>query len=467
MHIEVPTLKKDSSKHIKCYLPNKKIMMDACRFPYERPDNWREIAISTFRDLLSKYRSLRLYMDVCVHCGVCADKCHYFLGTSDPNNMPVARAELMRQVYKRYFTAAGKLGAGVELTEELLNKWYTYFYQCSECRRCSVFCPYGIDTAEITMAARAILGSVGLASKYITEVILKCHTIGNNLGINALAWKDSCEFLEEELKEETGLNIKMPVDVQGAEVLLCTPSADFFANPHVNATMGYAKVFHKAGISWTTSTHASEGGNFGMFIDYRDMKKINKRMVDAAKQLKVKKLVMGECGHAWRAAQAFTDTLNGSLDFLQQPRPQHICEFTLDLIKKGALNFDKSKNDDVIVTYHDPCNAARGGGLTEEPREVVKAVVNNFVEMPRNTIKEYTFCCGAGGGMLADELMELRMKGAKPRVDALKTTNANYLCTPCAICKAQFPHVFDHYKLTEKGVVVGGVHDLVSKALIW
>jgi Fe-S oxidoreductase len=227
--------------------------------------------------------------------------------------------------------------------------------------------------------------------------------------------------------------------------------------------IGYAKLFHAAGVSWTTSTYASEGGNFGLFLNYEHLQKVNKRLVDAARQLKVKRLVMGECGHAWRAAQAFMDTLNGPLDFLESPRPEHICEFAVRVIRRGGLRLDKAANDGQKVTYHDPCNLARAGGLTEEPREVLRAVVNDFREMPADTIRERTFCCGAGGGLLSDELMEVRMKGAKPRVEAFQASGANCLATPCAICKAQLPVAFQHYDV--KAPIVG-VMDLLGKAIV-
>ncbi len=185
--------------------------------------------------------------------------------------------------------------------------------------------------------------------------------------------------------------------------------------------------------------------------------------MDAARQLKVKRLVIGECGHAWRAAQAFMDTLNGPLDFLDAPRPEHICEFAARLICEGRVKLNKTANDGVVVTYHDPCNVARAGGLLEEPREILRAVVRDFREMPADTIRERTFCCGAGGGLLADKLMEVRMKGAKPRVEAFKTTGANYLATPCAICKAQLPVAFQHHGVEAQ---VGGVMDLMGKAIV-
>ena len=202
---------------------------------------------------------------------------------------------------------------------------------------------------------------------------------------------------------------------------------------------------------------------FGLFLNYEHLKKINLRIVDSARQLGVKRLVMGECGHAWRAAQAFMNTLNGPLDFLEPPCPEHICELAARLIRAGRLKLNKSANDGLVVTYHDPCNLARGGGLMEEPREILRAVVNDFREMPANTIREKTFCCGAGGGLLTEELMETRMNGVKPRLEAFRTSGATHLATPCAICKAQFPVAFKHYAMNAQVV---GVMDLLGKALV-
>jgi len=447
----------------------KKELLEPLGLPAELPTNWREMALNKFGELLRQRRSLSLYLDICVRCGACADKCPFFLGTGDPNNMPVARAELLRKVYRRYFTAAGRLADGwagrlvaaEELNDAVLDQWFTYFYQCSECRRCAVFCPFGVDTAELTMAAREIMASIGVAPKYTSEVIKKVYDVGNNLGIPAAAWTDTCQFLEEELKEQTGKDIKIPVNQEGAEVLLVPPSADAFAN--TDTMMGYAKFFHAAGVSWTTSTYASEAGNFGLFFNYDQLQKVNRRIVDAARQLKVKRLVMGECGHAWRAAQAFMDTMNGPLDFLEKPCPEHILEFVVRFLRAGKLKLNKAANDGITVTYHDPCNLARAGGLMEEPREVLRAVVNDFREMPADTIREKTFCCGAGGGLLTEELMTTRMAGAKPRIEAFRTTGATHLATACAICKAQFPVAFQHHKVNAQVV---GIMDLLGKALV-
>lgn len=451
-------------------------------YPGELVDNWQEKAIDKMGDLLGKYRSLQVYMDSCVKCGACTDKCHYYLGTQDPKNMPVGRQDLFRKVYRRYFTFAGKyfpkLVGAEDLTEEVLEDWYSYFHQCSQCRRCSVFCPYGIDTAEISMAAREVMDAIGVGQKYCNEIIEKAQRLGNNLGLPEPAIKDTLEGLEEDVEDETGVAVRYPLDEKGAEIMLVTPSADFFAEPHVDGLIGYGKVFHEAGVSWTLSSKASEAANFGMFIgSYDNMKKLSMRVREAALELGVKRIVFGECGHAWRVAYSFLNTLVGPWDFLdpRYPVPQHICEFTYGQIQDGKLNLDKSRNDDMRVTFHDSCNVSRGsrmgdfpGGQFVIPREVIKASCNHFYDMAPETIHDQTFCCGGGGGLLTDDLMELRVKGAKPRMEALSNViNENgvtHMAAICAICKSQFTKVLPFYGMEMDQIV--SVHQLVSNAII-
>jgi Fe-S oxidoreductase len=474
------------------YVANEKIQQ-AIGFPAKLEDGWEGRAIAHMGEMLKKYRSLKVFLDSCVHCGACSDKCHYYIGTQDPKNMPVARQDLMRSVYRRYFTLPGKLfpklvGAR-DLTRDVLDEWFTYYNQCSECRRCSVFCPYGIDTAEVTMAGRELLDAVGYVQKYTNEIIGKVHKVGNNLGLPGPALADTLSGLEEDVKEDTGVDVRFPLDEQGAEVLLITPSADFFAEPHVDSLIGYAKVFHAAGVRWTLSSKASEAGNFGLFIgNYEQLRAIALRIREAALELGVKRIIVGECGHAWRVAYSFWNTLVGigaggkdpfAIQLQSQldgrhKQPMHICEFTWDLIQRGALKFDKEANDHRVITFHDSCNVARAsrmgdfpGGQFEIPRAIIRAVANKFVEMSADTTREVTFCCGGGGGILTDEVLDLRVKGALPRMEALRSVadgqGVNFMATICAICKAQFTKVLPYYGF--KMNMVGGVHQLVSTAI--
>ena len=477
----IPLVQKGTMAHSKPFVA-KPEHQHGLGFPGELVPDWEKVAVTKLGELVSQSRALQVFLDSCVKCGACTDKCHYYLGTSDPKNMPVARQDLLRSVYRRYYTFAGKhfpkLVGARDMTREVLDEWYGYFHQCSQCRRCAVFCPYGIDTAEVSMAAREIMDSVGLGQKYSNEIIAKVHKIGNNLGLPQPALRNTLDGLEEDVKEETGVDVKFPLDVKGAEVLLVTPSADFFAEPHIDGLIGYAKVFHAAGISWTLSSHASEAANFSLFIGNHDnLQKVAERIREAAIDLGVKRIVVGECGHAWRVAYSFWNTLIGPFDFLdpRYPVPQHICEVTYDLIQRGVLTLDKSANDDKVVTFHDSCNVSRGssmggmpGGQFLIPREIIRACVNRFVDMSPESIGETTFCCGGGGGLLTDDLVELRVKGAAPRMQALQQVveehGVNYMAAICAICKSQFTKVLPYYKHSMD--MIGSVHGLVSKAIV-
>jgi len=478
---QIPVVAEGTMAHSRPFLAAKE-HQERLGFPGELVENWHDVAIGRLGELVGKYRSLAVFLDSCVKCGACTDKCHYFLGTGDPKNMPVARQDLLRSVYRRHYTLAGrwfpKLVGARDLTKDVLDEWYSYFHQCSQCRRCSVYCPYGIDTAEISMAARDILDSVGMGQKYSNEIIGKVHKLGNNLGLPQPAMENTLEGLEEDIEDDTGVAVKLPLDQAGADVLLVTPSADFFAEPHIDGLIGYAKVFHQAGISWTLSSHASEAANFGLFIgSYENMRKVALRIREAALELGVKRIVFGECGHAWRVAYSFLNTLAGPFDFLdpRYPVPQHIIEVTHDLIQRGALTLDPSANDERRVTFHDSCNVARAsrmgdrpGGQFTLPRDVIRAACNHFFDMSAQTTGEATFCCGGGGGLLTDDLLELRVKGGSPRMQAFKeVVEANavtHLAAICAICKSQFSKILPFYGFEMDQII--SVHQLVGDALV-
>jgi Fe-S oxidoreductase len=215
-----------------------------------------------------------------------------------------------------------------------------------------------------------------------------------------------------------------------------------------------------------------------MFIgSYEQMKMVAERIRKAAQDLGVKRIIFGECGHAWRVAYSFLNTLAGPFDFLDPnyPVPQHICEFTWDLIEKGQLKLDKSANDHMKLTFHDSCNVARAsrmgdkpGGQFEIPRNIIKACCNNFVDMPADTIRESTYCCGGGGGLLTDDLMEVRVKGGSPRMQALKEVadaeGVTHMASICAICKTQFAKIMPIYGFGMDRIV--SLHQLVSNAIV-
>lgn len=451
------------------------------------PANWEDIMYNALKERLDKHRSLKVFMDVCVRCGACADKCHFFLGTNAPKNMPVLRAELLRSVYRKDFTLAGRLLGKVagarRLDAGIIKEWYSYFYQCSECRRCSLYCPYGIDTAELTVLVREMLLELGLASNWIMDPVSNCNRTGNHLGIQPHAMKEIVEFLCDDIETITGIRIDPPFNEKGHEILFITPSGDYFADPGIYTFMGYLMLFHELGLDYTLSTYASEGGNFGSFVSFDVAKKLNAKMYAEAERLGSKWILGGECGHMWRVVNQYMATYNGPTPpNLEQPvspitgtvfknaaatKMVHIAEFTADLIHHDKLNLRPERNNHIITTWHDSCNPARGMGLLEEPRAVLRAVCNNFVEMPEHTIREETFCCGSGSGLNTEEIMDIRMRGGFPRANALRYVadkhNVNWMACVCALDRAALPPLTEYWV---PEVTVSGLHELVANALV-
>ncbi|MEW5745512.1 MAG: sulfate reduction electron transfer complex DsrMKJOP subunit DsrK [Nitrospirota bacterium] len=483
-------------EHMYCH-PAKAKDLEAVEFPnihewkpseadWKLPEGWKETVLNGMKERLEKFRSFHVFMDICVRCGACADKCHFYLGTGDPKNMPVLRAELLRSIYRRYFTTGGKLfgkaAGGRELTEDVIKELWYYYYQCTECRRCSLFCPYGIDQAEITIIGRELLNLLGLQLGWIGGPVAACYRKGNHLGLEPHTIKSNIDFMLDDIETITGVRVNPTFNRKGAEILFVTPSGDLFGVPGVYTAMGYLMLFHELGLDYTWSTYASEGGNFGFFTSMDMAKRLNYKIYAEAKRLGVKYIIGGECGHMWRVLHQYMDTWNGPADFMETPkspitgtvfenakatRMVHIAEFTADLIKNGKLKLDPRRNDHLKVTFHDSCNTSRGMGMFEEPRYIIKNVCKNFYDMPENTIREKTFCCGSGSGLNASENMELRMRGGFPRANAVsyvhKKHGVNMLANVCAIDRASLPPLMDYWV---PGVQVAGVHELVANALV-
>ena len=456
---------------------------------WKLPPDWKEIILQGMEDRLERFRSLKLFFDICVRCGACADKCHFYLGTGDPKNMPVLRAELMRSVYRRYFKTAGKLLGDIagarDLTEDVLKEWFMYLHQCTICRRCSLFCPYGIDMAEMTILGRELLSSVGLNIDWAMASVGSCYEKGSHIGATPQAFKDMIDFLAEENERVTGVTTPVTYNRKGAEILFITPSGDYFADPGSFNMMGYLLLFKYLDLDYTLSTYAAEGGNFGWFISHEMGKRLNAKMYEEAKRLGVKWILGGECGHMWRVCNQYMPTWHGPIDFLEVPKSPitgtvfenaavhkmvHISEFTADLIHHGKLNLDPKRNAHIKMTFHDSCNTARGMGMFEEPRYIIRNVLpeGHFFEMPPNTIREKTFCCGSSAALNADEFMETRMKGGLPRANAVQFVadkyGVNHLGCICALDRATLPTLMNYWI---PGMEVTGITELVGNALVF
>lgn len=445
-----------------------------CGLPPGLVIDWQKRFLQAFGRALERYRSFRTALESCVRCGACADSCPYHQGTGDPLNMPAARAGLARDIYERYFAHERWPLRFVrspvrQISEAELARWFTYFHQCGLCRSCALSCPFGIDTSQVTLACREIMAQIGLAARPIARAVASCYRYGNGLGITPSSWKGRCESLERLLKQRTGQDIKCPVDQAGAEVLLIPPASDLTS--HQGTFLGYARVFHAAGVSWTTSSYVGDADNPGLYLDYRNLRLISRRVLEAARLLKPQLILWGESGAGWWAAQNFAASLDP--DWPREPylfmnEPVSMLAWSADLVKRGALEgrLDKGANDWRIVTYHDPCHLTRSLDLVQAPRDLINASCHYFYELPAGENGLATQCCGGGGGLWDDNLAAPRLAAFAGRAQSLREIQrkegCNWVATSCDQCKSALLEGMGHYGLDLER---GGVHQLLGEAL--
>lgn len=433
--------------------------------PDKKPVIKAEDVIKAITAIDNGPKVLKLYMEMCARCGTCASVCPVYYGEATKKYNPVERSDLIRSIYKKHCTTTGKLLGGFvgarDYREGELEEWTEHFYTCTGCRRCATYCPFGIDNSVITRKGRGIVDKLGLTPETMKKVVQISLETRNTDGASPEAFKGAIEFLEEEMKDEHGIDIKIPVDQVGAEYFYVPPSGDVLVNSE--ATTGVAKVFYVLGMQdkWTMSSNCFDGANYGLFTgNDADMKADNKPYVEEAKRLGSKVLFMGECGHAYRVMKMMMEPAKwwGDLPF----KIMNCMEFTADKIKAGKLQFDKSKNPQP-VTYHDPCNFARSCDITEEPRIILKASCQDFREMHPN--RGENWCCGGGGGLSAmDDIFDFRMKvSGKKKMDQIRATGAKYVAAACSNCKRQLSQLMEYHK---EDIAVGGVHDMLSRAIL-
>ncbi len=404
---------------------------------------------------------LDTYTRISMKCSRCSSKCQIYEVTNDPKDIPCYRSDILLRIYKRHFTLEGwiksKLMGGSSLTDDDIDEMLDSYYHCTACRRCTLYCPMGIEHGLITHLGRYILSEMGIVPKALL-VSVREQLDGKTKNTSAIpvpALIDTLEFLEEEIEEEKGVKVKFPIDVEGADYVFFPAVSDFLLE--ADTLMGNACVMHAAGINWTIGTGDFDGINYGLFYSDTVLGRIVRNEIAETRRLKGKNMLIGECGHASRTAKQFVPTYNDG-DAIPV---FNIMELTCKLIEEGKIELDP----DVItekVTYHDPCNIVRSGWIIEQPRKIIRSFIKNFVEMEPHG--KYNLCCGGGSGVVSvDEVKEYRMETAgKKKAEQLAATGADLVITPCANCKKQIEEIIDHFKLPMRRV---GLHDLILKAI--
>lgn len=425
-------------------------------------------------------REVLLTLDFCERCGACAEACHVYLG-SGKNQVysPLYRTEILRRIYKRFFTRSGRAfrsftSGDIEVTWGLVSRLIELSYRCNLCRRCTQACPIGVDNGLIAREIRKIASQeLGIAPKELHEkgTVLQLK-VGSSTGMKPEGFRKMVGFMEDDIYDKVGRKVKIPVDKKGADFLLIHNAGEFLSWPE--NPEAYAIIFDEAGVDWTMSSDpvGYDSVNYGLFYDDVQLSKIALRHVEIANELGVKRIVVGECGHATKALLVTAERLLTEDNYI--PR-ESVLPMLAEIVKGGKLTLDPWRNN-FPVTLQDPCNMVRLAGIVESQREVLRRVAPGFREMEPHGVCNY--CCGGGSGFAIvhsynfDQLkynVLSRMK-VKQILDAfrpeLEDPVPKYVCAPCSNCKGEMRDVISYYGLdTRYGVTHGGLADLVVNAM--
>jgi len=401
----------------------------------------------------------------CVHCGMCTESCHYVLSNpGDPTYAPAYKADRIRKIFKRHFDWTGRVfpwwvGARSVFTDEELEELKDIaFGKCTNCRRCSINCPMGVDFAVLNRMARGLLVSVGIMPEGVAVVSKDQWEIGNQMGVLKEEYLETLEWMSEELCEELGdPTAAIPVDKMDADVVYSINPREVKYDPRTISDA--AKIFHLAGESWTMPSEGWDMTNFGLFSGDDELGgAVARRLYEKVIELRGKKLVISECGHGYRS----TRCEGPNWAKFDVPFEMESSVLTmLRYVRQGRIMLDRSRNK-LPVTFHDSCNNARSCGLFEEPRELLRLAVTDFREMYPNRAENYC-CTGGGGAMSMSEYTPRRLKSAKVKADQLAATGAKIVVTSCHNCVDGLTDLIRHYKL---GMEVTQLVNLVSNALV-
>jgi Fe-S oxidoreductase len=391
------------------------------------------------------------YLSSCVHCGICAEACLFYTETGDVRYTPIYKTEPLRKVWQQNNTLTGKvasaLGWSKPMTEADLSDWEELVYDgCSMCSRCSMVCPMGIDIAYMIRKVKEGLAAAGFIPEGLQEAGKRALEFGSPMGLTSKSLRAALASQEKEI------GMKIPLDVEGAEYLCMLSSNEVVGYPEFIGSI--TRIFDKAGVSWTLSSDYFEATKTGVQIgDSKIAAELSGRIVAAAEKLKVKTVISPECGHA------YTTIRWDAPNFLKKKFPfkvVHIMELLDQLRSDGRLKMKDSFNEK--VTYHDPCNISRRGGVIDQPRNLLNMVAPNFEEMHDHG--DMNWCCGGGGGVSSNERAEpMRLKVFDVKKRQLDELQATTIVTACSNCRHMLEDGLEHNGMQQDTI---GITELIA-----
>ncbi len=397
-------------------------------------------------------------LEACTRCGMCAEACHFYQATNQPEYAPVWKMELLRRAYEQRFTLSGrvKIALGIQrpIIDADIQHWSGILYQaCTLCNKCALVCPMGIDIGSLLHNVRAGLSAAGAVPADLMAAVNKQVEEGSPLGVTDAVFDQRMEWIADEWE------VELPMDVKGVDTLVVFTSIEIMKFPENVASI--AKILNKAGEKWTISHKGREVVNFGFYEGSEARTKLFiQRLLDAAKELGVKRILVTECGHAYDALRW---TAHNLMDVPTGLEITHIAGVLAEYVKAGRIKLKPGFYDqDGTITFHDACKIQRKGGHIQEPRDILNILApRSFKEMTPN--KEEAICCGGGGGVIAiKDADPLRYAVFGLKMDQIKQVGAKTVAMTCSNCRLQFTDSVQHFGLDVK---VAGLSQMVADAL--
>lgn len=400
----------------------------------------QEIDPKEIMDFLKARMSARLKMwvNICAHCGLCSDTCHYYLSSGrDPKMTPAHKVRFFKEISRK----KGKVD------RDYLQKVYdTVYHECNMCRRCTLYCPFGIDIASLIALLRALLLTQGMAPEGLLKTVENYRASGNQMSITKEDWVETLEWCEEETSDELP-GLKIPIDKKGARIMYTVNAREPMFYPQ--DIMEVARIFHVAGEDWTLpSEDGWDDTNLAMFCgDQKTAGMIAENTFKRARELGVQKVAVTECGHAYRGLRFEAP---GWIGYTPEQEVIHSVELFHDYIRDGRIKL-KAKIKEP-TTLQDPCNVVRNGGLAYKNRRLAEYLSEDF--RPMKYQGNYNYCCGGGGGAMpmGGEMKKHRLKSGRIKAEQIRETGAKIVFVPCHNCIDQIRDLSNEYNLGIKAI---------------
>ncbi len=393
------------------------------------------------------------HLESCVRCGMCANACHFYVSTGNPIYTPIHKLRPFEHGYHRHagpFAPVYRLlGIAPKVTIAELEEWERLIYDaCTLCGRCTLACPMGIDIAELIKEARHGMFKAGLVPDRL-QLMDRTTRAWTSPATPA----DDFADIVKEAGEEHG--VEMRVDLDKADYLVTVAPAEL--TEHTKALADIAKILNKIGASWTYHTEGFEASNIGYIDGDTDLQKtMTLRLINTAKKIGAHTLILPECGHAygaarWEAARWY----GGKLPV----RILHMTEFLQETVASGKV---KLKPIGQSVSFHDPCQLVRRGGVTKAPRDVLEALGTELKELENHG--NLAWCCGGGGGVVSNTRADpIRFKAFQLKQREVENAGAERFVTACGQCCITLEQGAKHFKWDKK---VESLLELVADNLV-